>query len=483
MRGVPAGSSVLPSLGTSAILVRLAAWPVLWLGAKAMSVGSTKSVAAGLVVLLLVFAEIAKRGRSRGVLRIGLFGGGAVVAFAVAWIARLGFLHFALASVEASLAGAAIGLGVGATYTKASVATRSTSKTPRSLDERIHATALAAPWFVVAAVTVRLSLEVVHSHAYLVTFAAALAVVAVLFALAALSTNVRLLAWTRGVYRGHGPLRVGVAPEDAPGEITRLADVAPCDAAIVGKTGLTPYRSHLDIVAMVPSSIGPLERRFGLQRSIAVGALLLAAGAVVAARAGVPAQVHVTTRDVATLIPSGLCKREAFKEILFVPVEAPRTFDVDDVASRIGRSVHRKATVAPPLSVRGVSRVGTQLVGEDVLAHAARLYPPAPGRIVIVVTEEDMLLSGKNWRYAFATRDESSAVVSVARMTPSFPWLTPASYLPKRPACSADFDARMTKMLTRQILFVGCGATPTDERGSLVRASVMSLDDLDEIGE
>lgn len=94
-----------------------------------------------------------------------------------------------------------------------------------------------------------------------------------------------------------------------------------------------------------------------------------------------------------------------------------------------------------------------------------------------------MFLRNVDWRFAFATTEGGVAVVSLARMDPSFPLLTPGTYEPAASECRAPLRARAFRMITRQIVENLCAAELVDDPKSARRRAVMSLSDLDAIDE
>lgn len=169
----------------------------------------------------------------------------------------------------------------------------------------------------------------------------------------------------------------------------------------------------------------------------------------------------------------------------FVALEPLRVLSVDTIADHYRGSgvVDVGPTRTLVLQDRFVDPARDQLVAEEVADAARGAYRPDAHELVIVVTDRDMYLRTVPWHWAFAYRKDGVAVVSVARMDPSFPWLGASTYRPERPECGVALQARAHKMITRQILFAACDAPQADDPRSARRASVLSLQDLDAIDE
>jgi hypothetical protein len=94
-----------------------------------------------------------------------------------------------------------------------------------------------------------------------------------------------------------------------------------------------------------------------------------------------------------------------------------------------------------------------------------------------------MYLRARDWRYAFAAREDRFAVISLARMDPAFPWSAGVSYVATAAACNVELQTRAYKMMTRQIAFAGLGAETSDDPRSIRRSTLLSRAELDRIDE
>jgi predicted Zn-dependent protease len=86
-----------------------------------------------------------------------------------------------------------------------------------------------------------------------------------------------------------------------------------------------------------------------------------------------------------------------------------------------------------------------------------------------------MYIREYNWRFAFSWRQEGRfAVVSTARMDPVF-------FGRKRN--DAILESRLRKMITKNIGLMYYGYFQSSDPKSVLYRSVLSIDDLDKIGE
>jgi len=134
--------------------------------------------------------------------------------------------------------------------------------------------------------------------------------------------------------------------------------------------------------------------------------------------------------------------------------------------------------VLPPAEIAAVPRDPTrnQLSSEDLIGGVVARYPQAVlGNLVVIgVLPADMYSRGRpDWRFVFGTWSEAHlGVISTARMG----------------ARLGPFErqielARLRKMLTRYIGFMYFGLPESTDPKSVLYAPLLSLDDLDTMGE
>jgi len=120
------------------------------------------------------------------------------------------------------------------------------------------------------------------------------------------------------------------------------------------------------------------------------------------------------------------------------------------------------------------------------MKHRDPAHANNPESILIGMTEEDMYIRGKAWRFAFSYREEGRfAVVSSARMSlPSTSELQAATPLgDPRTYKSPQFHSRLRKMLSKNIGIMPYQLSMNDDPQSVLYRSIMGIDELDTVGE
>jgi predicted Zn-dependent protease len=127
--------------------------------------------------------------------------------------------------------------------------------------------------------------------------------------------------------------------------------------------------------------------------------------------------------------------------------------------------------VRPP--ARAYDGTRRQWIAQELAAKVRRVYPKktAHGSVVVGVTSGDMYVRGLTWRYAFGDRSSGNvAVIATERMDPAAYGLDRDEEL---------FRSRLEKMLVRYIGFLVLGQSQSPDPYSVLRSSILSLDDLD----
>ena len=140
-------------------------------------------------------------------------------------------------------------------------------------------------------------------------------------------------------------------------------------------------------------------------------------------------------------------------------------------ARRRGVRVGVLAGLRPPSSAYDSTR--RQWIAQELAAKVRSVYPKrtAPGSVVVGVTSGDMYIRGLTWRYAFGDRSSGNVgIIATARMDPTAYGLAGDEEL---------FRSRLEKMLVRYIGFLVLGRTQSRDPFSVLRSSILSLDDLD----
>jgi len=118
-----------------------------------------------------------------------------------------------------------------------------------------------------------------------------------------------------------------------------------------------------------------------------------------------------------------------------------------------------------------------QLIAEELVALMKRHNPQQandPAAILLGVTRGDMYIRSYDWRFAYR-EGERFAVVSSARMDPS--------NFPRLPANPGLLELRLRKMISKQIGILVFGLPQSRDKRSVMYGPILSLGDLDAIGE
>jgi YD repeat-containing protein len=136
--------------------------------------------------------------------------------------------------------------------------------------------------------------------------------------------------------------------------------------------------------------------------------------------------------------------------------------------------------VLPPIAVDPISidPQRGQVIAEALIAAMRRSLPQFEAdatATVIGVTQQDMYIAALPWAFAFNFRsDDRFAVVSIARMVPSFNGLWPRDGL---------FASRLRKMLTKNVGILTYGLPLNDDPTSLLYRGIGGVADLDLVQE
>jgi Zn-dependent protease with chaperone function/predicted Zn-dependent protease len=166
--------------------------------------------------------------------------------------------------------------------------------------------------------------------------------------------------------------------------------------------------------------------------------------------------------------------------VYFVPLGAFSSPSVEELVTYYHQKLGLKIETLPALSVERavVNFERQQLIAEELVALIKRKYPELagdPGAILIGITPYDMYIRRSTWRFAFAFRDEGRfAVVSSTRMDP---------VNLREPPDPALLHTRLRKMVSKNIGIMHYRLPQTTDRNSVLYGPILSLDDLDSIGE
>jgi hypothetical protein len=481
---IPVARRWIPESSTIGVAAWLAACPVAFLAATALVPGQRILVTALAITSMLGAKALATAGSARD-RRRGLAASWLLIAVAVAAISHE---IAAAAGFHAHVVACALGALAGGLYVRAIAVARPSAH--EALDARALALEPVATWLAVSAVLVRFGSEAVHFHLAGPTLAVLAAAIGLLSGIAASALLALQLRWTHRLYRDQlRPLRLAAPPAaaDAATAFPVLSAGLDADAAVALRAAGTvaPYRTRAAgaTIALVPSRPEKLLGRYRGRTMAALLALAVAAASIVlVARSGAE-RAHGSARvGLAQEFPGP--GPAAVPGVSFIALEPLTLLDLEAVAARY-RRLGLRARVGPPLAAyrSTFDHQRRQLVAEDVISLAREVTPRTDRDLVLVITEQDMYLRARNWRYAFAAREDRFAVISLARMDPAFPWRAGVSYVATAAACNVELQTRAYKMMTRQIAFAGLGAVTSDDPRSVRRSILLSRAELDRIDE
>jgi predicted Zn-dependent protease len=165
-------------------------------------------------------------------------------------------------------------------------------------------------------------------------------------------------------------------------------------------------------------------------------------------------------------------------QITFVPIGNFPSASLQALASYYEQTLGLHIDVRPaiPFEESMVDRSRGQLIGEELVNGMKTGYPTqAQDRSVMMVgfTRGDMYVRHKDWRFAFATREDGRfAAISTARMDPVSFGLPPNDGVLVR---------RLLKMTSKQIGLYFYELPERQEKSSVLYSPILGVDDLDEV--
>jgi predicted Zn-dependent protease len=142
-----------------------------------------------------------------------------------------------------------------------------------------------------------------------------------------------------------------------------------------------------------------------------------------------------------------------------------------ETARRRGIRVGVLAGLRPPASAFDQTR--QQWIAQALAGEIRSAYPKrtSVGSVVIGVTSGDMYIRGLSWRFAFGDRASGNVgIIATRRMNPEYYGLAHDDEL---------FRSRLEKMFVRYLGFLVLGRPDSRDPFSVLRSSILSLDDLD----
>jgi YD repeat-containing protein len=163
-----------------------------------------------------------------------------------------------------------------------------------------------------------------------------------------------------------------------------------------------------------------------------------------------------------------------------VPLGDVRSVEAHDLppyyANALGLSVELLAPL--PLEPRAFDHARAQFSAPELVATMKRRLPALandPTAVLIGLTDADIYIPDKNWRFAFSYReDERFAVVASARLTPFLHRLLPRESL---------LRSRVRKMVSKNIGLLVYRLPLSDDPTSLLYGQILGVDDLDLVQE
>jgi len=193
----------------------------------------------------------------------------------------------------------------------------------------------------------------------------------------------------------------------------------------------------------------------------------------------VPAPVDLT---LPTVRASHIPPNPSNVSVYFVPIGVLANVDIEYLVryykQRFGLTIKRLPAIALDPDTFNPDRQQNEV--EGLIKSVKRGYPTLANdhrSILIGITEADVYITSENWQFALGQRDEGRfAVVSSARMDLNY-------FDYGAPRDTGALHSRLTKMISREIGFLYYRLPFSDDPRSVVRSSIMGVDELDELGE
>jgi predicted Zn-dependent protease len=177
-------------------------------------------------------------------------------------------------------------------------------------------------------------------------------------------------------------------------------------------------------------------------------------------------------------VVQGCASSKHLCQITFVPIGNFPSASLQALASYYEQTLglHIDVRSAIPFEESMMDRSRGQLIGEELVNGMKTGYPTqAQDRSVMMVgfTRGDMYVRHKDWRFAFATREDGRfAAISTVRMDPVSFGLPPNDGVLVR---------RLLKMTSKQIGLYFYELPERQEKSSVLYSPILSVDDLDEV--
>lgn len=207
-------------------------------------------------------------------------------------------------------------------------------------------------------------------------------------------------------------------------------------------------------------------------------------------RAGVAVAFGIAVLSGARLSGAQALKQPAGR-LYFAPMGELSRVSPTLLADYYQKKFQLAVEVLPPVAITAAAKdqARKQLIAEELITLIKRQNPllaDDPQAFIIGVTEQDMYIRAKKWRFAFSYREGGRfAVVSAARMgLPSVAELPTASRASDSAAYqSPQFGSRLRKMISKNIGVLYYQLPLSDNPRSVLYKGIMGIDELDLVGE
>ena len=162
-----------------------------------------------------------------------------------------------------------------------------------------------------------------------------------------------------------------------------------------------------------------------------------------------------------------------------VPLGRLPSLRIHALADQYRAQLGLEVEVAPPvpLDSSAFDPARQQFVAESLLVmmrHGVARLADDPNAVLIGVTQQDMYIAGRSWRYAFSYRYGNSAVVSTAHMRP---------FLAGLRGKNAVLQSRLRKMVAKNLGLLVYRLPPSRDPSSVLYDNIQGPDDLDVMSE
>jgi predicted Zn-dependent protease len=168
-------------------------------------------------------------------------------------------------------------------------------------------------------------------------------------------------------------------------------------------------------------------------------------------------------------------------QLYFVPIGELASVDLQYLVGYYRQKFQLLVETLPavPVDSSAFQPLRQQNVAQRLVTLMRNGYPELAAdrhAFLIGITEADMYTLDESWNFALGLREGRSAVVSSARMDPGH-------FADGTPVDSALLHRRLVKMISREIGFLYYRLAFSPDAHSVLRESIMGVDDLDEMGE